>query len=284
MPMPPIILDAPALGPSRRSGLFLAATGPGVVERHAETSGARWWSNACGSAHLYPPACSDSPYSAPTVDDAAGLEDAFPVVVYASIVCPPVGNSAEKARADVTERLMASEQRAVERALWGGEGTVPGVFQQLAAQTPTGVTLLSGTAATVTDAVSQLEQQSSQSNYDGQVLIHARPRIAAYAGHAGLLKSRTASDGEHQFTHYGSEVVFGAGYAGSSPDNVTAPDATTEYMAATGRVLINRSEIFYQDPPNQVLNKVTNQRTLIAWRVYTVAVECFAAMIKVTRA
>lgn len=286
MPLPPLIIEAPPIVASRRSGLLVAATGPMPLERHAETSGARWWSNACGSAHLYPPACSESPYTAFTEDAASGLEDAFPVVVYSSIKCPAVGKSLERARAEATARLEASEQRAVEAALWGGQAAgpaVPGIFTQMTGD----VTLLAGTAASAKVAVSALEQQSAQSNYDGPTILHARPGVAAYVGGAGLLRSRVPSDGERQFTHYGSEVSFGAGYAGSSPDGVTPPDATTEYMAITGRVFVWRSEIFHQEggaSEEPGLNKTTNQRTVIAFRVYAVGVECFAAMIKFTRA
>lgn len=284
MPLPPLIIDAPPLGRTRRPGLLLAATGPVPIEQHAETVGTRWWSNACGGAHLYPAACSDVAYPQMVKDAASGLQDAVPFVVYASIECPPVGSSAAAAREKVAERLEASEGRAVELAFWGGEGTVPGLVQQL--NTAGKVSLLNGGTAvgSVKEGMSLLEQQAASASYDGPVILHARPRIAAYAGGAGLLRTRVSSDGEHIFTWDGTEVSFGAGYAGSSPDNATAPDATTEYMAITGRVLLGRSEIFYQDPPEELLDRVKNQRAIVAWRVYTMAVECLTAVVKVTRA
>lgn len=281
MPLPPIIIEAPPLGQTRRPGLFVAATGPGPISVHAETAGARWWSNACGGSHLYPPACLDVAYPSMVKDSASGLQDAYPVVVYSSIECPGVGQSAEEAKADVRERLEASEQRAVETALWGGEGSVLGVFQQM--NTAGKVTLLGATAANAKEAVSKLEQQAASSSYDGPTILHMRPAMAAYMASYGLLRSRVSSDGEHIFTWDGTEVAFGAGYAGSSPDNATAP-TTDEYMAITGRVLLGRSEIFFQDPPEELISRVNNQRAIIAWRVYTVAVECLAAMTKVTRA
>lgn len=290
MPLPPLIIEAPPIVAARRSGLFLAATGPMPLEAHAETAGAQWWSNACGASKLYPPACSDAPYTAFDEGAASGLEDAFPVVVYASVKCPPVGKSLEKARAEATERLEASEQTAVETAFWGGQAApvaVPGVLERLFLQVPSNVTLIAGTAATAKEALSKLEQQAAASNYFGPTIVHARPAAAAYVGGAGLLRSRVSTDGEHQFTHYGSEVAFGAGYAGASPDNATPPDATTEYMAITGRVFLWRSEIFHQDggaSEEPGLNKTTNQRTVIAWRVFAIGVECLAAMIKFTRA
>lgn len=281
MPLPPIIIEAPPLGQTRRPGLFVAATGPTPISVHAETSGARWWSNACGGSHLYPAACADVAYPNMVKDPGSGLQDAYPVVVYSSIECPAVGQTAAEARANVAERLEASEQRAVETALWGGEAPVLGVLQQM--NTAGKVTLLGGTAANVKAAVSALEQQAASASYDGPTILHMRPAMAAYMASYGLLRSRVSSDGEHIYTWDGTEVAFGAGYAGSSPDNATAA-GTDEYMAITGRVLLGRSEIFYQDPPEELLNRVTNQRAIIAWRVYTIAVECLAAMTKVTRA
>src|SRR6185436_122752 len=247
MPLPPMIIEAPPLTAPRRSGLFVAANGPMPLEQHAETTGAQWWSNACGGSKLYPPACSDAPYTAVDEGAASGLEDAFPVVVYSSIKCPPVGKSLERAREDARARLEASEEAAVESAFWGGQTTpvaIPGILERLSLQGGSNMVLIAGTAANVKEATSKLEQQSAASTYYGPTILHFRPAAAAYMGGAGLLKSRVSTDGEHQFTHYGSEVVFGQGYSGSSPDNVTAPDSTTEYGAVTlsGQVFISRSE------------------------------------------
>jgi len=295
MPRPAEVLDAPALVTPLRSGLFLAASGPRTMPTHVVDVGAQWFSDACGSSRLYPAGCMEPPYTPYLLDEAGGMEYALPFNVYATTVCPPVGVSAADARDRVQRRLQKSEQRAVERAFWGGQAlidnpppqidtpVIKGLVQLLSEEVPTGITLLAGTAATLTEAVSLLEQQAADSSYDGPLLLHARKRVAAYAGKNGLIKSRISSDGEHQYTHGGSEWVFGNGYAGTSPDNATPPDATTEYLVITGQVHIWQGTVS-TSPPDQILDKTTNQRGMIAVRPYAIGVECFAAAVKFTRA
>lgn len=296
MPRPAEVLDAPALVQVRRSGLFLAASGPMPMPAHVTDVGAQWWTDACGSARLFPAGCSDVGYSPFLLDVAGGMEYAYPFNVYATTVCPPVGVDAAEAKRRVLRRLEKAEERMVERALWGGQAlidnppgqidtpVIKGLFQLLSEETPTGITLLAGTATSVKEAVSKLEQAAADSNYDGPLLLHARPGVAAYAGGAGLLRTRVSADGEHQFTHAGAEWVFGRGYAGTSPDNATAPDATTEYMVITGRVFVWRAEVPEVSAPDQILDKTTNQRGMIAIRPYALGIDCFAAAVKFTRA
>ncbi len=299
MPRPPEVLDAPAPVAPRRAGLFLAATGPMDMPVHVTDVGATWWSDACGSARLHPAGCMDTPYAPFQLDVAGGMEYAYPFNIVATTICPPVGVSAEEARQRVLRRLMKAEQRAFERAFWGGQAlidnppgqtdtpVIKGLVQLLSEEAPTpGITLLAGTAATVKEATSRLEQAAADSSYDGPRLLHARTGIAAYAGGTGIVKARISSDGEHQYTHAGSEWVFGDGYAGTSPDNATAPDATTEYMVITGRVFLWRAsdaDVMVSEP-DAILDKTTNQRGMIAIRPAAIGVDCFAAAVKVTRA
>jgi hypothetical protein len=297
MPRPPAVLEAPAPVTPRRSGLFLAATGPMEnMDVHVTDVGAQWWTDSCGNARLYPAGCSDSPYSPYQLDVAGGLEYAYPFHVYATTVCPPVGVTAAEARERVLRRLAQGEEKAVERAFWGGQAlidnppgftdtpAIKGLVQLLAEEVPAGITLLAGTAATVKEAVSRLEQHAADSAYNGPLLLHARPGVAAYT--AGLMRDRTSGDGEHQYTKAGAEWVFGRGYSGASPDNATPPDATTEYMIITGRVFIWRApqEKILVSPPDQILDKTTNQRGMIADRPYALGVDCYAAAVKFTRA
>ena len=299
MPRPAVVLDAPAPVQPRRSGLFLAATGPMEnMDGHVLDVGATWWTDACGGARLYPAGCMDTPYAPFQLDVAGGMEMAYPFHVYATTVCPPLGTDAAEARTRVLRRLSQGEEEAVERAFWGGQAlidnpppyvdtpAIKGLLQLLSEEVPTGITVLPGTAATVKEAVSKLEQAAADAAYNGPTLLHARPGIAAYAGGAGLIRTRISSDGEHQYTHAGSEWVFGRGYSGASPDNTVQPDATSEYMVITGRVFVWRvpGDQIMVSPPDQVLDKTTNQRGMIADRPYAIGVDCFAAAIKVTRA
>lgn len=278
MTLPPFVLDAPS-GPDIRYGLLDAAMGPMPMPRHAIASGAQWLSTACGGAHLYPPQCATPPYPSFTMDPSDGIVAAYSFAVYASEVCTPVASEYEAAKLRVAERFRLGESRAVEQALWGGGGGVTGIFEQIHAITP--ITTL--TASTTAEALSLLEQQiAGTSAYNGQVMIHARPRMSAYMAKNGLMRSRVPSDQRDTYSWFGSKMVFGSGYPGKSPAGV-APDATTETMYGTGRILIWREEGPLQFSPPEVLDRTTNQRGIYAARAYMIGVECDVAAVTVTR-
>jgi hypothetical protein len=251
-----------------------------AMPAHMQTSGAQWWSEACGSAHLYPPACASPPYPAFTYDLEDGLFNVYPFVVYASITCTPVAESEDDARRKALERLRLGEQYAAEKALWGGGEGVTGIFETLEAA---GKIVHLADQTTVVDGVSVLEQQAATSKYFGPLFIHARPRMAAYLASRQLIRPWHSGDAEHLYSHYGSEFVFGAGYSGEKWDG-TDPSATAENMYITGRVLVWRQEEIFVSPPNQVLDKTTNQRGVLAMRAYAIGVECFVAGAVTTRA
>lgn len=273
MPLPAMVLDPLGL-PALPAGLLDAATGPLDLPAHAQTSGATYLADSCGEGRLYPAPCVTPPYPAIVVDPADGLVQAYAFNVYASVICGSMGQSFAEAEARVRARFQMAEARAVELAFWGGDATTDSVVHQL--QVAGQVTVLTA-VTTVKDAVSVLEQQMA-TTYGGQALLHARPRLGAYLGGAGVLQDKNPDR-----THYGSKVVLGAGYAGNSPDEVTAPNGTTEFMLATGRVIVWRSGV-YVPPSIQMLDKVNNQLGLYAMRSYAIAVECGVAAVQVTRA
>lgn len=273
MALPAMVLDPIGL-PASPPGLLEAATGPLDLPAHARTSGATYVTDSCGEARLYPAPCIEPPYPAMVLDPGDAQAQVFVFNVYASLVCGSMSYPFAEAERRVRARLQMGESRAVELAFWGGTADVTGIVEQL--DTATLVTDL-GTAANVVDAVSVLEQQMS-AVYGGVPLLHARPRLGAYLGSRGVLTERNPAR-----THFGSTVVLGAGYSGNSPDNATPPDATTEWMLATGRVIVWRSEVFVP-PSTQMLDRATNQLGLYAMRTYAIAVECGAAAVQVTRA
>lgn len=275
MPLPRMVLEPLGL-PALPNGLLEAATGPLDLPVHARTSGAEYEADSCGEARLYPSPCEVDPADYPefVLDPSDGLTRVFVFDVYASIVCGALGVSWEEQARRVRARLQMGEARAVELAFWGGDANVTGVIEQL--DTAGDVVDLT-MAASAKEAVSMLEQQMAET-YGGLPFIHARPRMGAYLGGAGVLTERNPAR-----THFGSTVVLGAGYSGNSPDGVTPPDATTETMLATGRVIVWRSGI--EVPPSiQMLDRTNNQLGLYAMRTYAIAVECSAASVLVTRA
>lgn len=284
MALPPAVLDPPA-APARRSGLIEAATGPMALDKHAATSGAVWWSTACGSGHLYPPACITPPYQAFTYDGEDGQVQAFPFVVYASETCTPVANDIARAQGVVRQRFQLAKGREIERALWGGGEGVTGIFEQLVAlggAANPAVTVLAASASP-TEAVSLLEQQAATSGYNGPLIIHARPRMAPWLAKAGQLRTHIAADGSLSYTWNGSMVVFGDGYSGNDTTG-SAPSATVEAMYITGRILLWEEPGELYVPGDVVLNRSTNQRGIYGAKAYALGVECLAAATVVTRA
>ena len=287
MPLPLPTIKVPSQ-PTPRVGLLTAAVGPwDMPDVHMETAGAQWESESCTDGRLYPTACRDVPYDTFVYDAREAYRTVFAFNVYASEICTPVGTTLAEAHARVNRRLQLGAQTAVERALWGGNGSnVMGVFEQM--QAAGLVTAVAGTAGPV-ESLSLLEQ-TVYGLYDGPVFIHARPRMAPYFATRGLFDqgpadpTLTAAQKQLKRTHNGSFYVFGSGYSGNDPTGVV-PSATIETVYATGRVFIWRSEV--RSPPeglDVLLNRTTNQRAIFAVQTYAISVECVAAAVTVTRA
>jgi len=90
-----------------------------------------------------------------------------------------------------------------------------------------------------------------------------------------------AAPSPRSFTMLGTPVVFGMGYDGTGP-NGEATDTDTEYMYASGRVLIWRGDTVIP-PTDQTFNRATNQALVLAERAYVTVVECGVWAVKVTR-
>jgi hypothetical protein len=289
VPLPLPTIEVPSQ-PVRRPGLLDAAVVADLADVHMATAGAQWESESCTKSRLYPTACATPPYNPITYDPREAFRTVYAFNVYASEICTPVGTTLREAHRRVNTRLQLGAQTAMERALWGTSADpVVGVFQAM--QAATLVTTV-GPATTLVEAVSLLEQQAV-TLADGPILLHARPRMAAYMAKNGLIDqgpfspTLPASAKVLKRTQLGSTIVFGGGYSGNAPDGTTAPSATQEYMFATGRIFLWQSEVI-DGPPEGVfdptLNTTTNQRTIFAYRTVGLSVECFAAAVQVTRA
>lgn len=279
MPLPAAIRDPFPPGPTPR-GLFDWATGPLPLLPHEITSGVQVEQYLCGDGHLYPAACEDDhAYPAKDFDEWDGVASSYPFAAYVARECGALGQPLERMRTWAEQLLIANEQRLVERAFWGGE-VVLGNGGALPVDTPVDL----GAAANVREAVAALEQWAA-ANLVSRGIIHARPKIAAHAGGAGLLARDTTitNDSARWTTHMGNMVVFGSGYAGTGPAG-EAVTATTEYMAVTGRVAIFSSPQIFVADPREVLNRGTNQVLMFAQREYSIVIECGSAMIEVTLA
>jgi len=273
----------PPFSTVRPGGLLDNGFGPYDMPQGVATAGAQWLQEVCGSGHLYPAACQTPPYPARTIDAGGTMVTAYPFVVYASEVCPPVGTPDAEAARRVRLKFDLSEGQMVEKAFWGGGEGVTGVIEQINAAG--GLTQL-GASLDIVAAVSLLEQQAAAAKYNGPIFIHARPRMASYLAFRGLIQDYSR-DGDSPVTYLGSKYVFGTGYSGNKFDG-TAPSATVESMLVTGRVFLWRDPDVAVSPPQQMLITGTgaggtNQRVMFASRAWAIGVECFAATTEVTR-
>jgi hypothetical protein len=91
-----------------------------------------------------------------------------------------------------------------------------------------------------------------------------------------------ANNGRRLQTCLTTPFVFGQGYNGTGPQG-QAVTTNTEYMYASGRVLIWRDTDIIIPPIGQTMDRVTNQIYATAERIYAVAIECGVWAIEVTR-
>jgi hypothetical protein len=308
MPQPPLVLDTPqAITPP--DGLFAAAGKYGgmlELPPHGANNGAIWVPDTSVAAHVNPTPCQAPPYSAFTLDGFDNLAQAWPFIAYASLGTGAVGYNSDnwaEVKRRVVQRLMNYEQNVAERALMGTAAdtaftgitnfagtTAPaagiagvngGIFQQLAAAGASAGfhDLTAGGPFGLVEGISQLEQ-SLADNYYGQGFVHARPRLAAYMGLKSQFKFVPVPPIEQTWNE--DILVLGNGYAGTGPAG-QVPATTIEYIWASGRIIIWRGDVWVS-PPDQLLNKVTNQMGLYAYRPYMIGVESFSAVISVDRA
>jgi hypothetical protein len=267
----PLLIPTPP-APPRPYGLFDVALGP-MPFPNGDAMG--------GGIQYVPDTCEDDVFlyamNCPPVSGSktfSGNEPAIsgnPFGVTTSYTCGSIGYSFEEVEQKVRLRMALREQRAVERRLWqgspqGGIGGIPGLFQSATTLTAAGC---------ATEALFSLEQALADNGIVGGI-IHARPGMSAVLAQAHLLETR----GRQLVTRLGTPVVFGHGYNGTGPQG-QATTTTTEYMYASGRVLIWGSDTMVPSI-GQTMDRSLNQVYAIAERIFNVIVECGSWAIQVT--
>lgn len=260
--------------PPRPYGLFDVALGPmPFPEAGAMGAPIQYVPDTCeDDIFLYAmncPAVSGSKTFSPI--DPAVSGDPFGVLT--SYQCSTIGYSFAEAKQRVLTRMQLREQRAVERRVWqgqaaGGIGGIPGLFQS--------ATVLTA-ASCPTVAIQQLEQQLADAGVVGG-MIHARPAMVSHLTNKYQIYE---GPGRIKRTVLGTPYVFGQGYAGTGPAG-QAVTATTEYMYASGRVLIWASDVEVPDP-GHTTDFSTNTVFTFAEKIFNVIVECGVWAIEVTR-
>lgn len=269
-----LALIEPPQPPPRPYGLFDVALGPMPMPVDPA---------AGGGIQYVPDTCEDDVFlyamNCPAVTGSkffSGVETAIsgaPFGVITSYQCSSFGYSFDEAKQRVLTRMSLREQTGVERRVWqgvpaGGIGGIPGLFQSASTLTA---------AACPTLAIGALEQVLADNGVFGGV-IHARPYMAAQLARSRLIQP---GQGRRITTALGTPVVFGQGYNGTGPQG-QAVTATTEYMYASGRILIWATDVDVPDP-RQVFDTTNNVMKLLAEKIYIATVECGVWAVQVTQ-
>lgn len=257
----------------RRPGLFDAAAGPLDLPPHGQGGGVRYVPLTCGTAHSLRIGCYDGvpeeiEGGKPT-DSAEGEVATGVFMVVSAMECGTVGYTSAEDADRIRRRLEAGEQGAVEAAFWSGLDFNGESLDILSlADDPDEIT--GADELDIIEIVAALEDYAYRAQgYGYTAFLHAPVAVAAHAGAANLvIPDRT---GPLQRTPFGSVWVFGGGYAGTGPD---LPSGGA-FIHITGQVTTWRSPEVQTFPVDQVMDRATNQRLLLAEREWAVAYDCF---------
>lgn len=271
----PTYIDPPTMPPVP-PGIFDVALGPmPFPEVAAQGGGVIYVPDVCvDSVYVYniqcPAVTGSKTFSA--IDAAVS---GAPFGVLATYTCSSIGFSFDEADSRVRRRLAMREQRGVEQRLWQGSsgalGTVTGLFRS--------ATNL-GAASCPAEAVGLLEQTLADNGVVGG-MIHARVGMSTYFAADHIIETVPGSSGRKFSTRLGTPYVFGQGYDGTGPTG-QATTSSTEWLYASGRVLLWRDDTVWTPPVGQVMDRSLNTVSLAAERIYAAAVECGVWAVQVT--
>lgn len=268
-------------------GLLSVAQSVPDGDAHWE-NGTRWQPVPCGSAGVTIDPCPTPP------DDKVATQDGIPeygaeaFVVYSWVNC--LVDDPEKYAEDM---LLNGEERAVERVFWTGSAAATGagpvdINPHLAEDTAidqvifgrsenvqSAATVVTTAATDIVEAMGLLESALAWC-YGNRGVIHVPRSLGPALRHSNLVKSQ----GNQLSTDpNGNLVALGAGYPGTGPN--AALTAGSQWIYATGAVVMRRSTIRNTGPFNQAFDRAKNDSYMISERTYSLAWECchFAAQV-----
>jgi hypothetical protein len=271
----PALIEPPP-PPPPPYGLFNVALGPmpfPVTE--AQGGGVIYVPDTCvEDIYLYdltcPPVTGSKTFN--TIDTAVS---GSPFAVITSYTCGSIGYTFDEIERRVRLRMQLQAQRAVERRVWQGQapnqgqGPIVGLFRN--------ATNL-GSAGCVTEGFRLLEQALADNGVIGGI-IHARSGMGPHLAQSHLYEYPGPG---RLVTCNGTRICLGQGYDGTGPTG-QAVTATTEWIYASGRVVVWQDPEIAVPPIGQTLNRSTNQIFAIAEQIYAATVECGVWAVEVTR-
>jgi hypothetical protein len=176
-------------------------------------------------------------------------------------------------KSEVARVFDAGESTAVEMGLMNRRLQIgPDIDGEAAWPAATDVTPAAG-AVEPQVGMALLEGIASQS-YVGMPVIHMPVTIASLLSHTNAIEF----EGNVLHTKMGSKVVAGAGYEEGFGPAGTAAAEGEGWMFATGGILVRRGPVEIR----QAIAHEDNEVFVLGERGYVVAVDCFAAAVRVT--
>jgi len=198
---------------------------------------------------------------------------AFTVYLAATCTMRGIGNDDEEYRRRAMVAFEAYEPQQVELEFWEG-----GIQPNNPHLTTTGPTLPNG--ATTTNLVNGLAILEGVIVRDA--VIHMSRRMAVAMASQRLLEDE--GDGVLR-TPLGTPVVAGAGYTGKEPTGQAANAGTVEWIYATTKPSVFRSQaVLLPETAAEALDRTLNNYTIYAERQYVVAFDqCLRAAVRIDR-
>lgn len=269
------LVKGPRCAEPSKYGLFSVVAPQTPTDPHWAASGIEWEDDLCGDGtetfiDNCPPG--DDPYEKPEERNIQFCA-ADPFVAIGSFHCSPVGRPADEAFEIARRRLLAWEERQVERTLWTGLSSNGDVNPSFAFGNPDcgidPVDLNATGAVEPIAAMSLLETALSEEVACGG-LIHVPEILMPF-----LVDKRLATDINGElYSPSGHRIIVGHGYIGSGPDNAAALPGQA-WMFATGPMLVARSNVMMvPETIAEGVNRNINNVTVRAERFYSVGFSC----------
>ena len=214
--------------------------------------------------------CAPSPKE---FDNVAGYQSGIRFATYGGVICKPMGLDQDRMKSEIERVFAAGESTAVEAALMAQRFVLNDPDPEVSLwDAPVDITPAGG-AVKPAVGIALLEGFASR-NYVGAPTLHVPVTIASLI----LGVDGAEYEGRVLRTKMGSKIAAGAGYdlPNTGPTGAAAA-AGEKWIYATGEVIVGRSapEI------HQVMAHEDNDVLVLAERGYIVAIDCFAAAIRV---
>lgn len=211
--------------------------------------------------------------NAKDLDQGSTWQNGARFAAYGGVVCKAIGLNQDSMLSSVRAAFEAGETVAVERGLMKHRFIEGTAGSDTLWEAPEDITPTGGPVS-VNTGIAMLEGHAG-SHYIGVPTLHLPRVVASLAGG----EDRIVAEGDALRTKLGSKVAAGGGYdyPNTGPSGTEPTEAGEKWLYVTGEVVVGRSEPVIR----QVMDHSTNEVFVLAERGYIVAIDCYAAAVRV---